>query len=118
MKINYINQLHRDIMRDCDHTDSTQEQSILSIEDRAKNYDKSNCKHFKREHTKEEVYDSFEEGFLAGTNEMLPIIKELGEALVYAKSFIPKKVYGQGESYDSEVYTQIQTTLEKYKNYL
>lgn len=35
-----------------------------------------------------------------------------------AKSFIPKKVYGQGESYDNEVYTQIQTILNKYKQYL
>lgn len=53
-----------------------QEQSILSIEERAKNYDKSNCKHFKREHTKEEVYDSFEEGFIAGANEILKELKE------------------------------------------
>jgi len=125
MKINYINQLHRDIMRDCDHTDSTQEQSILSIEDRAEIHAKKMWGSYYDSNYKElTTIDDISYGkvskqdFLAGTNEMLPIIKELGEALVYAKSFIPKKVYGQGESYDSEVYTQIQTTLEKYKNYL
>jgi hypothetical protein len=37
-----------------------------SIEEAAREFDKSKCKHFRREHTKEEVYDSFEEGFTAG----------------------------------------------------
>jgi hypothetical protein len=37
-----------------------------SIEEAAEQFDKSKCKHFRREHTKEEVYDSFEEGFTAG----------------------------------------------------
>jgi hypothetical protein len=37
-----------------------------TIEEAARGFDKSKCKHFRREHTKEEVYDSFEEGFTAG----------------------------------------------------
>jgi hypothetical protein len=46
-------------------------QNILqhkTIEEAAKQSDKSKCKHFRREHTKEEVYDSFEEGFIDGAN--------------------------------------------------
>jgi hypothetical protein len=39
-----------------------------TIEEVAKNSDKSKCKHFRREHTKIEVYDSFEEGFIEGAN--------------------------------------------------
>ena len=37
-----------------------------TIKEAAKQSDKSKCKHFRREHTKEEVYDSFEEGFIEG----------------------------------------------------
>jgi hypothetical protein len=37
-----------------------------NIEEAAREFDKSKCKHFRREHTKEAVYDSFEEGFTAG----------------------------------------------------
>jgi hypothetical protein len=37
-----------------------------TIEEAAREFDKSKCKHFRREHTKEAVYDSFEEGFTAG----------------------------------------------------
>jgi hypothetical protein len=37
-----------------------------TIEEAARKFDKSKCKHFRREHTKEEVYDSFEEGFIEG----------------------------------------------------
>jgi hypothetical protein len=37
-----------------------------TLEEAAKQSDKSKCKHFRREHTKEEVYDSFEEGFIKG----------------------------------------------------
>ena len=37
-----------------------------TIEEAAREFDKSKCKHFRREHTKEAVYDSFEEGFIAG----------------------------------------------------
>ena len=36
------------------------------LEEAAKQSDKSKCKHFRREYTKEEVYDSFEEGFISG----------------------------------------------------
>ena len=32
-----------------------------TIEEAAREFDKSKCKHFRREHTKEEVYDSFED---------------------------------------------------------
>jgi hypothetical protein len=39
-----------------------------TLEEAAKNSDKSKCKHFRREHTKIEVYDSFEEGFIEGAN--------------------------------------------------
>jgi hypothetical protein len=58
------------------------------------------------------------EGFLKGANEMLPIIKELGEALIKANLYVPPKFYGQGESVDNDHYLEIQTTLDKYKNYL
>jgi len=49
---------------------------------------------------------------------MLPIIKELLETLIKANLYIPPKFYGQGESVDNEDYQTIQTTLDKYKNYL
>lgn len=38
------------------------------VEQLSLNTDKSKCKHFRREHTKEEVYDSFNEGFIVGYN--------------------------------------------------
>jgi hypothetical protein len=114
MKTNYINQLQRDIIRDCDHTNSTQEQSILSIEDRADKwvFEINGHKWSNNDSSAGDNYGSF----IAGANEMLPIIKELGEALIKANLYVPPKFYGQGESINNEDYQTIQTTLEKYKN--
>jgi 2-phospho-L-lactate transferase/gluconeogenesis factor (CofD/UPF0052 family) len=113
MKTNYINQLQRDIMRDCDHTDSTQEQSILSIEHRA---EKSFKAHNIGQH--DLANDVYTDGFIEGANEMIPIIKELGEALKVAKNVIPVTENGNTDFAISPIYTLIQTTLDKYKQYL
>jgi hypothetical protein len=48
----------------------------------------------------------------------LPIIKELLEELIKANLYVPPKFYGQGESVDNDHYLEIQTTLDKYQNYL
>jgi hypothetical protein len=85
-----------------------QEQSILSIENAAKQYT-NDLSWGTKEH-----YDAF----IAGANEMLPIIKELLETLIKANLYVPPKFYGQGESVDNDHYLEIQTTLDKYKNYL
>jgi len=91
----------------------TQEQSILSIEDRA---EKSFKAHNIGQH--DLANDVYTDGFIAGANEMLPIIKKLGEALIKANLYVPPKFYGQGESVDNEDHQIIRTTLDKYKNYL
>lgn len=59
-----------------------------------------------------------QDAFIDGANEMLPIIKELLETLIKANLYVPPKFYGQGESVDNDHYLEIQTTLDKYKNYL
>jgi len=97
----------------------TQEQSILSIEDRAEI--KRQTKYIDgsiNAHTKNDWQSCYKEGFIAGANEMLPIIKELLEALIKANLYVPPKFYGQGESIDNEDYQTIQTILDKYKQYL
>jgi len=104
MKTNYINQLQRDLIGEIGR-DEPQEQSILSIEDRAKEYAKSKSSS-----------DVFREGhindFIAGANEMLPIIKELGEAL----SRIANRT-DEDDIFETDKYIA-QTTLDKYKQYL
>jgi hypothetical protein len=62
-------------------------------------------------------FDNSKDDFIAGANEMLPIIKELGEALEEAKLSIPQYEY-EGAKHEDETYIKIQTTLDKYKNYL
>jgi len=96
-----------------------QEQSILNIEDRAEI--KRQTKYIDgsiNAHTKNDWQSCYKEGFIAGANEMLPIIKELLEALKEAKPSVFQYEYGQGERYENETYTKIQTTLDKYKQYL
>jgi len=85
-----------------------QEQSILSIEQMATDYAR-----FMNDEDGTTDID-----FLEGAKSMLPIIKELGEALKMAKNFIPQYEYGQGERFETETYAKIQTTLDKYKQYL
>jgi hypothetical protein len=63
----------------------TQEQSILSIEDRASNYalKEWGLKEIPIEETvSRDRFDNSKDDFIAGANEMLPIIKELLEALI------------------------------------
>lgn len=53
----------------------------------AKNADKSKCKHFRREQTIEQVYDSFEEGFIAGAKwqaEQMYSVEEVKEIIAEA----------------------------------
>jgi hypothetical protein len=98
----------------------TQEQSILSIEDRATEYALSEwgLKEIPIEETvARDRFDNSKDDYLAGANEMLPIIKELGEALITAKLSIPQYEY-EGAKHEDETYTKIQTTLDKYQNYL
>jgi hypothetical protein len=62
-----------------------QEQSILSIEDRASNYalKEWGLKEIPIEETvSRDRFDNSKDDFIAGANEMLPIIKELLEALI------------------------------------
>jgi len=97
-----------------------QEQSILGIEDRAKlAYQKHSTKD-DRLSLDEQIQRNggFNIGFKEGANEMLLIIKELKETLELVKSSIPQYEYGQGERFETDTYTKIQTTLDKYKQYL
>lgn len=95
----------------------TQEQSILSIEQMAENS-------FKNHHIGQHdlANDVYIDGFIAGANDMLPIIKELGEALqILMKEY--KALADSGDcgwwlAEEQDEYKQSQTTLNKYKNYL
>ncbi len=121
MKNNYINQFQRQMGDPYYHEGNKQEQSILSIEDRANEYalNEWGLKQIPIEETvQRDRFDNSKEDFIAGANEMLPIIKELGEALIKANFYVPPKFYGQGESVDNDHYLEIQITLDKYKNYL
>lgn len=51
-------------------------------------------------------------------SQIFPIIEELGEVLKKAKDSVSQYEYGQGERFETEIYSKIQTTLEKYKQYL
>lgn len=64
------------------------------------------------------VIDGFKTGWQQREQQLIPIIKELGEALIKANLYVPPKFYGQGESVINDHYLEIQTTLEKYKKYL
>lgn len=129
MKINYTNQLQRNIMQDenfhCmpDNEQPKQEQSILSIEDRAKEYAEKvngvfgnnlypNCEGTLNEVTIREFSD--------GAKSMLPIIKELGEALRMVKNTANKTWDSiQGKDFAVGVMLgNIKTTLDKYKQLL
>jgi len=91
-----------------------QEQSILSIEDRAEI--KRQTKYIDgsiNAHTKNDWQSCYKEGFIAGANEMLPIIKELGEAL---KEIQEANTGGVINTHWMQ--NHIQTTLDKYKQYL
>jgi hypothetical protein len=95
---------------------STTEQSILSIEDRARKYAKLHpTKHIDEE---ERYYNSAckdYDGFIAGANEMLPIIKELMMVINDARFIIANEAEFQNYQ---EFENQAVTTLEKYKQYL
>lgn len=131
MRTNYINQLQRDILggedgginyRSFTNTPTSiietmqtytginpQEQSILSIEDKAKEYVAKEYKDMKVDGT---ILLNAKEDFVAGANEMLSIIKELGELLkemieIRSSSFVL-----------DELQSRSQKTLDKYKNYL
>jgi hypothetical protein len=78
MKTNYINQLQRDLIGEIGR-DEPQEQSILSIEDKAVNYA---YERFGSSNETQIEWEDCQEHFIAGANEMLPIIKELLEALI------------------------------------
>jgi len=84
-----------------------QEQSI-SIEDRAKEYVKEEW-----QTSDDPVKFGIEVGFITGANEMLLIIKELGEAL---KEIQEANTGGVMNTHWMQ--NHIQETLDKYKNYL
>ena len=80
-----------------------QKKSILSIEDKAIEYSK----------TLVGIDVHAKKDFIAGANEMLPIIKELGEAL---KEIQEANTGGVINTHWMQ--NHIQTTLDKYKQYL
>ncbi len=121
MKTNYTNQLKRNIMQDenfhCmpDNEQPKQEQSILSIVDKADLYSQRKHPNSKmvtfRQYTKED--------YLAGANEMLPIIKELGEALKKVQNkYVNQKRTLMGGDIENSDYLEIQKTLDKYTKFL
>jgi hypothetical protein len=127
MKNNYINQFQRDIMVGFEEIDFykkelemekervlKQEQSILSIGDKADSYIESlynaDCFNNERELLKNRSFKDF----IAGANEMLPIIKELGEVLKLL--IIDCMANDFNEHWDS--FKNADTTLDKYKNYI
>ena len=57
------------------------EENKETLEEAAKNSDKSKCNHFRREHTKIEVYDSFEEGFIDGAKWQQEQVSKLRDEL-------------------------------------
>ena len=87
-----------------------QEQSILSIEDRAKNYAYDR---FGSSNETQIEWEDCQEHFIAGVDEMLHIIKELGEAL---KEIQEANTGGVINTHWMQ--NHIQETLDKYKNYL
>jgi hypothetical protein len=102
MKTNYINQLQRSLSG----WGETKEQTIINIEEMAANLaDPNICK---------------TDNWIAGAKEieqkLLPIVKELIDVLKETQLSIPQYEYGQGERYETDAYTKIQTTLEKYKH--
>lgn len=126
MKINYTNQLQRNIMKEenfhCmpDNEQPTQEQSILSIEDAAKEHSikvwgEYRYDVFKHNDiiTDDSLGEITQKDFIAGANEMLPIIKELGEAL---KEIQEANTGGVINTHWMQ--NHIQTTLDKYKHLL
>jgi len=110
MKTNYINQLQRDLIGEIGR-DEPQEQSILSIEDKADKwvFEINGHKWSNNDSSAGDNYGSF----IAGANEMLPIIKELGEAL---KEIQEANTGGVMNTHWMQ--NHIQTTLDKYKQYL
>jgi len=96
------------------------EQIILNIEDRAKVFEEKYCFQIPYDGTNE-FYDKeklkyAKEDFIAGANEMLPIIKELGEALKNAEDCV-SELTALADGYEND-FVEIQTTLDKYKQYL
>lgn len=79
------------------------------VQEAAKNSDKSKCKHFRRENTRLEVYDSFEEGFIVGAkwqqerdkdkyseeeviNILITLFSEPKDAITYFEQFKKKQL--------------------------
>lgn len=92
----------------------TQEQSILSIEDRAENY----ANQFIGITSTQKI--GIEKDFIAGVKSMIPIIKELGEALKMVKN-TANRTWDSIQEEDFAVGVMlgnIETTLDKYKQYL
>ena len=89
---------------------NSQKQSILSIEEKAEKY----ANKFVGISSTEKI--GIEKDFIAGANEMLPIIKELGEALKKTKDCV-SELTTLADGYEND-YVTIQTTLDKYKDYI
>ena len=92
---------------------NSQKQSILSIEDRAKKYVEKEYQDMEVDGT---ILLNAKDDFIAGANEMLPIIKELGEALKKTKDCV-SELTTLADGYEND-YVTIQTTLDKYKDYI
>jgi hypothetical protein len=108
MKTNYINQLQREMVNPYEITHNQQPiVEDVSIESTAELYATNN-----ESLTEGSDYDIRRESFIAGANEMLPIIKELGEAL--------KRIANrtnEDDIFETDKHIA-QTTLDKYKQYL
>jgi hypothetical protein len=86
---------------------------MINLNQEAKEYDKSKCKHFRREHTKEEVYDSFEEGFIAGANS-----KHVQSKIIQAQIDIIQSLYQHfgADSYMAYLGEKLDNQLKQLEN--
>lgn len=107
MKINYINQFQRDIIK-WGYSQPVLED--VSIEELAEIYTNNNH-HDKNLPNWENRQNDFKEGWQQREQQLLPIIKELGEALNLLNNACTMK-----EKCDSALNTK--KLLNKYKNYL
>ena len=115
MKSNYINQFQRDIMVGFGELKNfyKKEQAIISIENKAEKH----ANKFVGISSTEKI--GIEKDFIAGANEMLPIVKELGEALKESSlqlEYLNNKFKETGTT--NATMAKIQTTLDKYKDYI
>jgi hypothetical protein len=81
-----------------------------TLEETAKNSGKSKCKHFRREHTKIEVYESFEEGFIAGSEWQAERMYSDEESIKKIIDYVDFQFNANGE-----LNTEIKNWFEQFK---